>query len=74
MADSRLCELSLQMVFVTLSWSTTIALSFLELAEEDCFGNAYVFHPCEMASPAQLHLKQDGLLAGQAGSFEDFFV
>ena len=40
MADSRLCELSLQLIFVTLSWSTTIALSFLELAEEDCFGNA----------------------------------
>ena len=27
-----------------------------------------------MASPAQLHLKQDGLYAGQAGSLEDFFV
>ena len=49
-------------------------LSFLELVEEDFFGLAYVFHPRDMASPAQLHLKQDGLLAGQAGSFEDFFV
>ena len=47
MADSRLCELSLQLILVTLSWSTTIA---------------------------QLHLKQDGLCAGQAGSLEDFFV
>ena len=74
MADSRLCKLSLQRIFVTLSWSTTIALSFLELAEEDCFGHAYVFHPCDMASPAQLHLKQDGLYAGQAGSLQDFFV
>ena len=36
MADSRLCKLSLQLVFVTLSWSTPVALSFLELAEEDC--------------------------------------
>ena len=27
-----------------------------------------------MASPAQLHLKQDGLYAGQTGSLEDFFV
>ena len=27
-----------------------------------------------MASPAQLHLKQDGLYAGQTGSREDFFV
>ena len=27
-----------------------------------------------MASPAQLHLKQDELYAGQAGSLEDFFV
>ena len=27
-----------------------------------------------MASQAQLHLKQDGLYAGQAGSLEDFFV
>ena len=41
MADSRLCKL----VFVTLSWSATITLSFLELAEEDCFGLTVVFHP-----------------------------
>ena len=54
MADSRLCKLSLQLIFVTLSWSTTIALSFLELADEDCFGHAHVFHPCDVASPAQL--------------------
>ena len=74
MADSRLCKLSLQLIFVTLSWSTTIALSFLKLAEEDCSGHAYVFHPCDMASPALLHLKQDGFYAGQAGSLEDFFV
>ena len=46
-------------------------LSFLELAEEDSFGYAYVFHPCDAASPAQLHLKQDGLYAGSLG---DFFV
>ena len=74
MADSRLCKLSLQLIIVTLSWSTTHVLSFLELAEEDCFGHVYVFHPCDAASPAQLHLKQDGLYAGQAGSLEDFFV
>ena len=74
MVDSRLCKLSLQLISVTLSWSITIALSFLELAEDDCFGHAYVFHPCDVASPAQLHLKQDGLYAGQSGSFEDFFV
>ena len=74
MADSSLCKLSLQLIFVTRSSSTTIALSFLELAEEDCFGRAYVFHPCDVASLAQLHLKQDGLYAGQAGCLEDFFV
>ena len=74
MADSRLCKLSRQLIFVTLSWSITIALSFLEHAEQDCFGHAYVFHLCDMASPAQLHLKQDGLYAGQAGTLEDFFV
>ena len=74
MADSRLCKLSLQLIFVPLSRSTTIALSFLELAEEDCFGHAYVFHPCDIASPAQLHLTQDGIYAGQAGSLDDFFV
>ena len=55
-----------------LSWSTTIALSFFELAEEDCFGHA--FNPCDLASPAQMYLKQDGLYAGQAGSLDDFFV
>ena len=74
MSDSRLCKLSLQLVFVTLYRSTTIALSFLELAEEDCFWHVYVFHSCDVASPAQLHLKQDGLYAGQAGTLEDFFV
>ena len=74
MADSRLCKLSFQLIFVTLSWSTIIALSLFELAEEDCFGHAYVFHPCDVANPAQLHLKQNGLYAGQAGSLEDFFV
>ena len=47
---------------------------FLELAEEDCFGHAYVFDSCDVASPAQLHLKRDGLCAGQAGSLEDFFI
>ena len=45
MADSRLCELPLQLVFVTLFLSATITLSFLELAEEDCFGHAYVLDP-----------------------------
>ena len=56
LADLRLCKLSLQLVFVTLSWSTTIALSFLKLAE-DCFWHAYVFYHCGVASPAQLHLQ-----------------
>ena len=74
MADSRLCKLSLQLIFVTLSWSNTIALSFLELAEEDCFGLAYVFHPCGVDSPGKLYLEQDGLYAGQAGSLKDIFV
>ena len=50
------------------------ALSFLELAGEYCIGHAYVFHPWDVASQAQLHLKQDGLYAGQAGFLEDFFV
>ena len=70
MTDSCLCKLSLQLILQ----STTIALSFLELAEEDCFGHAYVFHPWDVASPAQLHLKQAGLYAGQAGFLADFFV
>ena len=74
MDEPRLCKLSRQLVFVMLSWSTTIALSFLELVDEGCFGHAYVFHPGDVASPAQLHLKQDGLYAAQAGSLEDFFV
>ena len=63
MADSRFCKLSHQLIFVTFSWSITITLSFLELAEEDCFEHANIFHPCDVASPAQLHLKQDGLNA-----------
>ena len=51
-----------------------IVPSFFELTEKDCFGHANVFHPCDVASPAQMHLKQDGLYAGQSGSLEDFFV
>ena len=51
-----------------------IALSFSELTEEDCFGHAYVFHPGDVASSVQLHLMQDGLYTGQAGSLEDLFV
>ena len=57
-----------------LSWITMIVFSFLELAEENRFGHAYIFHPFDVASPAQLHLKHDGLYAGQAGSLEDFFL
>ena len=59
MADSRLCKLSLQLVFVTLSWSAMITLSFFELVEEDCVGHMYDIHPCDVASPVRLHLKQD---------------
>ena len=51
-----------------------VALFFLELAEENCFGLAYIFHSCDMASPAQLHLKHDRLYAEQAGCLENFFV
>ena len=71
MTDSHLCKLSHQLIFVMFSWSTTITLSFLELAEGDCL---CVFHPCDVTCSAQLHLKQDGLYAGQASSLEDFFV
>ena len=74
MVDSSLWKLPLRLIFVTLSWSTTITLSFYELAEEGCFGHACVFHTCNVASPAQLQLKQVGLYAGQAGCFKDFFV
>ena len=65
MADSRLRKLSLHLVFVKLSPSTTIKLSFLELADGVCFGYAYVLPLCQ---------KQDGIYAGQAGSLQDFFV
>ena len=37
-------------------------LSFLELTEEDCFRHVYIFHPCDVVSLVQLHLKKDGLL------------
>ena len=73
-AKFHLCKRSLQLIFVTLSWSATITLSFLQLAEEDCFGHVCVFNSRGMASPAQAHLKQERLYAGQAGSLEDFFV
>ena len=40
-----------------------IELFFLELTEEDCLEHVYIFHPCDVASPAQLHLKEDKLYA-----------
>ena len=43
MVGSCLGKMSLQHLF---SGSTTIILSFLKLASEDCLGNTYVFHPC----------------------------
>ena len=49
-------------------------LSILGLAEDYCCEHAFIFPPCDVASPAQLHLKQDGLYVGQPGSLEDFFV
>ena len=74
MSDSCLCKLSLQLIFVTLSWSTTIALSFVERAEEDCLGHTYVFHPFDVASPAQLHMKQmDSMLDRLALSIPSSF-
>ena len=39
MVDFRLRKLPLQLVVVTLSWSTNIALSFLELADEVYFAH-----------------------------------
>ena len=45
--------------FVTFSGSTTITLSFLQFATEDCFWYVYVFHPCDVTSPAQLNLNPD---------------
>ena len=53
MADSRLCKLSIQLIFVM--------LSCLELTDKDCCGHAYIFHTCDVGSPAQLHLKKDRL-------------
>ena len=66
--------LSLPLVFVRLSWSTMITLSFSELDEEDYLGHAYVFHPFDAVRPAKLHLKPEGLYAEQAGCLEDVFV
>ena len=60
MVDSHLCKLSLQLFP---SWSLM----------KTAWG-MHVFHPCDMDSPAQLHLKQDGLYAGQAGFLEDYFI
>ena len=57
-ADSRLCKLSLQLIFVTLSWSTTIALSFLELTEEDCFGHIWFFYCLWWATNSYFTRKQ----------------
>ena len=59
-------------VFVTLSWSTTIMLSIelKKLLKKTAFGMHVISILWDLASPAQLHLKQ----AGQAGYLEDLFV
>ena len=58
MVDTCLYKLPRQLVLATLSRSTTITLSSLEPAEEDCFEHACVFDPCDIVMPAQLHPKQ----------------
>ena len=72
--DSCLCKLSLQLIFMMLSWSTTMTLSFLEFAQQEFCRHVHGFHLCDTTSPVQLHLKLDGLRAGQAGSLENFFI
>ena len=68
MADSRLCKLSFQLILVTPSHSTTIALSFFELLEKTALGM------CTSSILVTWSALQDGLYAGQADSLEDFFV
>ena len=60
----RVCKLFLQLVFVTaaLSWSTTITLSFLELAKEGGFRHAYVFHSSWPARCSCTWGKMDSML------------
>ena len=52
----------------------TVALSFLDLAEEDSFLCVYIFQSGQVTNPAQLNLRQDGLYAGQVGFREHFFT
>ena len=56
MVNSHLCKVSLQLVFITLSESTMITPSFLELAEEDCSKHVYVSNPCDVASRMPMNL------------------
>ena len=59
MVDSRLRKPVSSVELCNAFLELMILLSLLELAEEDCFEYAYVFHPCDAASPAQLNPKQD---------------
>ena len=52
--DSCQHKLWFQLVFVMFSWSAMIILSFLEFAEEDCFGHVCVLHPCDVATDIHL--------------------
>ena len=51
-----------------------MTLSFLEFAQQEFCRHVHGFHLCDTNSPVQLHLKLDGLRAGQAGSLENFFI
>ena len=61
MADSCLCTLSPQLVFVTLSGSATIILSFTKFTEEDCFGHMYMSSISDVAIQVLLNLKRKTL-------------
>ena len=54
MADSHLCKVSLQLIFVTLSWSTTIVLSFLDHCKE--MQTAVVWSCLQFIRSGQNHL------------------
>ena len=75
MVDSRLFMLSFQLVFMTLFLGAIRSL-FLSRTRWRWLLPiyAYVFHPCDVAYPVQLHPKQHGLYGGQAGSLGDLFV
>ena len=65
--NSTFLEIVLKRVFLSERWSSYQSLPFLQLSKEECFRHPVVLHSCKVTSPAELHLDNMALNAGDVG-------